>query len=267
MCVGWWPCAGGRVVGDWLLTSGRGCCLMVGGAYGARHSERERVLAMGSYSVETRVCGDCRDVWRDNPDCVWRDLYQAPFADTPQARAMGAECGLCGGGFAGGCFVGVVVWVHDVLDGARDRGEARGMDDRDAGVWNDAPLSGEWAGESVRELLGDLIDALGDGFADDVCDAYEAGYALAFVDTDKASVCVDCAQVLANGVCDGWEDSPDDTRVRACGVFPYPIDSVAVLDVCATFAKYPCECCGSTLAGARVECLVWVARDADVSRG
>lgn len=166
-----------------------------------------------------------------------------------------------------------------VLDVARDRGEARGMGDRDSGVWNECPLSGVWAGESVRELLGDLIDAYSRDCVEcggrgecgvceyDVCDAYEQGYALAFVDTDRASVCVDCAQVLANGVCDGWEDSPDDTRVRACGVFPYLIDSVWVLDVCATFAKYPCECCGSTLAGARVECLVWVARDADVSHG
>lgn len=38
-----------------------------------------------------------------------------------------------------------------------------------------APLSGEWAGESIRELVGDLIDAEPE-FEDEICDAYEEGY-------------------------------------------------------------------------------------------
>lgn len=38
-----------------------------------------------------------------------------------------------------------------------------------------APLSGEWAGESIPELLGDLIDG-DDYFDEQVMDAYEEGY-------------------------------------------------------------------------------------------
>ena len=151
--------------------------------------------------------------------------------------------------------------LETYLDRASDRGEQRGRDDRDAGVYNDSPLSGEWAGESVRELLGDLIDAVGEEYACDVCDAYETGYALAFDDVDRVSVCVDCAQVLENGVCDGWEDSPDNTRERPAGVFPYLVDSAWLTGSVSTFVKYPCECCGSRLAGSRHGVIVWVAPD------
>jgi hypothetical protein len=151
--------------------------------------------------------------------------------------------------------------IETYLDRASDRGEERGMNDRDAGVYNDAPLSGEWAGESVRELLGDLIDAVGDEYADDVCDAYESGYFLAFDDVSNVSVCVDCVQVLANGVCEGWEDSPDDTRERPAGVFPYLVDSAWPANSVITFASYPCECCGSRLAGERHGVIVWVSPD------
>lgn len=38
------------------------------------------------------------------------------------------------------------------------RGYERGQSDEQANYYNDAPLSGEWAGESVSDLLGDLID-------------------------------------------------------------------------------------------------------------
>jgi hypothetical protein len=63
--------------------------------------------------------------------------------------------------------------------------ESRGRDAArdDAPHFRESPLSGEWAGESVQELLGDLIDlALGAPDADvaDVaawlCDAFEYGY-------------------------------------------------------------------------------------------
>jgi hypothetical protein len=64
-------------------------------------------------------------------------------------------------------------------------------DDALAPAW----LSGEWAGESVRELVGDLIDVVAsryalDGLAQDgadaeawaaICEAYEQGADTAFV--------------------------------------------------------------------------------------
>lgn len=65
---------------------------------------------------------------------------------------------------------------------AFDRGLDQGTADRDKGYYNDAPLSGEWAGESVTELLGDLFMNFMDGTDNisDLCDAYEAGYQSAF---------------------------------------------------------------------------------------
>lgn len=67
---------------------------------------------------------------------------------------------------------------------AFDRGLERGTWDRDAGYHNDAPLSGEWAGESITDLLGDLFINFIDGTdnINDLCDAYEAGYESAFED-------------------------------------------------------------------------------------
>jgi hypothetical protein len=70
---------------------------------------------------------------------------------------------------------------EQIQDQAWQRGFERGQADRAAGVSNPAPLSGEWAGESVREILGDLIDALlAMGCADDeaewIADDYVAGY-------------------------------------------------------------------------------------------
>lgn len=65
---------------------------------------------------------------------------------------------------------------------AKDRGRERGAVDFSTGYRNDAPLSGEWAGESITEILGDLFDEDYDG--EDVqwlCDEYEAGYDEAFV--------------------------------------------------------------------------------------
>lgn len=61
---------------------------------------------------------------------------------------------------------------------AYDRGYARGANDLYEGFINEAPLSGEWAGESIPELLGDLLDTYEDGESneDDLCVAYEAGY-------------------------------------------------------------------------------------------
>lgn len=67
------------------------------------------------------------------------------------------------------------------------RGILRGQDDRLNGLpRNEAPLSGEWAGESITELLGDLIAQMegedeGD-FVNDLCDSYERCYNHAYDD-------------------------------------------------------------------------------------
>lgn len=65
---------------------------------------------------------------------------------------------------------------------AYERGNAQGTSDRLAGYYNPSPLSGEWAAESPRELLGDLFDEAEQSGVDwDVEDeimlAYEDGYA------------------------------------------------------------------------------------------
>ena len=58
------------------------------------------------------------------------------------------------------------------------RGLHRGTMDKVEGLLCLAPLSGEWAGESIPELLGDLFDVYEDGESNesDLCDAYEQGY-------------------------------------------------------------------------------------------
>jgi hypothetical protein len=40
-----------------------------------------------------------------------------------------------------------------------------------------ACLSGEWAGESITELIGDLLDEVSENDNDAICDAYEEGFA------------------------------------------------------------------------------------------
>lgn len=92
--------------------------------------------------------------------------------------------------------------LADLTDDAYSRGYDHGEDDArmmiaDAETSDDAeielealrdnvsPLSGEWAGRSVPELLGDLLDyaaaVLGldaerDGYYAEILDAYESGY-------------------------------------------------------------------------------------------
>lgn len=82
-------------------------------------------------------------------------------------------------------------------------------------------------------------------------------------DVDTVSVCVDCVYVLANGRDQYYEESLDDTRERPAGVFPYLIDSAWPTDDVTTFSKFPCECCGSRLAGSRVRVVVWVSPDSE----
>ena len=92
--------------------------------------------------------------------------------------------------------------LADLTDDAYSRGYDHGADDaRTAAAEHDtphdawteidvlretvSPLSGEWAGRSVPELLGDLLDyaadVLGldaerDGYSAEIADAYESGY-------------------------------------------------------------------------------------------
>jgi hypothetical protein len=61
------------------------------------------------------------------------------------------------------------------------RGYERGRADAtEIGERNPAPLSGEWGGESIPELLGDLYKGcdpnMEDIIIDNLCDSYERGY-------------------------------------------------------------------------------------------
>jgi hypothetical protein len=178
-------------------------------------------------------------------------------------RDLAGVCSSCGCGFFDGlAFVGAVVWVDELLGMARKRGEDHATYDRNDGAFRPDPLSGEWAGESVAELLGDLIDALGEDYELDVCEAYEAGYAGVWSDVDSVDVCVDCVDVLEyGGMTQEAADSEDTTREREPGVFPYPVRERWITDDVTTFSKFPCECCGSRLAGSRVRVVVWAGSE------
>jgi hypothetical protein len=70
-----------------------------------------------------------------------------------------------------------------ILALAYERGKLQGWHDQLQGYENPAPLSGEWAGESIPEMLGDLfakaeklIGEHDDGVRQDICDNYESGY-------------------------------------------------------------------------------------------
>lgn len=83
--------------------------------------------------------------------------------------------------------------VNEILEQSRLRGVIRGTFDVSDGIYNPSPLSGEWAGESINELLGDLIDkcddlSLGDvcDFVQWLCDEYEDGYISVFDANDHA---------------------------------------------------------------------------------
>lgn len=89
--------------------------------------------------------------------------------------------------------------IASVLTESSRRGYVRGLGDVNVGAYNPAPLDGQWSGESVEELLGDLIReteaiyreengmfeddpmfwsdvANMSALSDDVCEAYERGY-------------------------------------------------------------------------------------------
>lgn len=75
--------------------------------------------------------------------------------------------------------------TYDLKQTAYERGYSRGIEDGANDIYNEAPLSGEWAGDSIEELLGDLIDKAdqmnrsGDDFYEiynEILDSYEEGY-------------------------------------------------------------------------------------------
>lgn len=68
--------------------------------------------------------------------------------------------------------------TKDIYKRAHALGEAHGERDKANGFCNDSPLSGEWAGESIPELLGDLYREVGDDYdlLQELCEEYEKGY-------------------------------------------------------------------------------------------
>lgn len=71
----------------------------------------------------------------------------------------------------------------EILVEAYERGVIQGTHDKMSGYHNPTPLSGEWAGESPNEILGDLfhkatklVGEEDEGIYQDVCDNYETGY-------------------------------------------------------------------------------------------
>ena len=72
----------------------------------------------------------------------------------------------------------------NILKEAFERGYLRGQSEASAGMdRNDAPLSGEWAGESIPELLGDLIAKSDEDFLfDEICEQYELGHYYGWTD-------------------------------------------------------------------------------------
>lgn len=145
---------------------------------------------------------------------------------------------------------------------ARGRGYLRGCVDREnSPVPNLAPLSGEWAGESVRELLGDLIDGLvsigwgEDDACADVCDAFEQGYSDGFGPyPDFLMVCPDCFDWFA-GIA-GATESP--AGECPAGVAEYARAGVFV-DVSGAGDAFGrvCDTCATDLAGARFDVAVF----------
>lgn len=66
---------------------------------------------------------------------------------------------------------------RNIITEARERGHDHGLYDGMALIKRNFPLSGEWAGESLNELLGDLLTlAENDEHQHEVCEAYEDGY-------------------------------------------------------------------------------------------
>lgn len=152
--------------------------------------------------------------------------------------------------------------VREIEEESHGRGFATGRADRLSGPFpNLAPLSGEYAGESVRELLGDLLDALvrlgeeEDNAYDIVGDAYESGYSDGFGPVpDTLSVCPDCFDWFA-GIA-GATESP--AGVCPAGVADWARPGV-LFDVSGagdSFGWY-CDTCATSVGGDRYDVAVF----------
>lgn len=138
------------------------------------------------------------------------------------------------------------------------RGFARGRADRESStVPNLALLSGGWAGESVRELLGDLIDDVirfgvdeSDAF-DALCVAYESGYSDGFGPVPETlSVCPDCFDWFASFA--GATESPDREMPAGVAYWDNPARFVVVdAGESDCFSWAGCDTCRTTLGGPR----------------
>ena len=97
---------------------------------------------------------------------------------------------------------------------AYQKGLARGKSDEREDIFNPAILSGEWAGESMNELIGSLWrdldeETFPDMFVVELCDRYESGYRDAF---DDRLFCDECS-----GLVSALDGVADDAGFAFCG--------------------------------------------------
>ena len=98
------------------------------------------------------------------------------------------------------------------------RGRLRGEHDERSDSYNASPLSGEWAGESIPELLGDLwadLDSIDipEWYLGTLCDHYEKGYQSAFEDAGRVW-CDECC-----GLVSALDGVATDAGLVFCGSF------------------------------------------------
>ena len=113
---------------------------------------------------------------------------------------------------------GDVIDVSEREQIAFQRGRERGQGDERADSYNAEPLSGEWAGESIPELLGDLWADVDDAeipewYLATICDYYEKGYQSAFEDAGRVW-CDECC-----GLVSALDGVATDAGLVFCGSF------------------------------------------------
>lgn len=88
---------------------------------------------------------------------------------------------------------------EQVMKDARQRGYDRGLADKKEGTHRNDILSGEWAGESITELLGDLISRTDEDGEQWVCDEYVMAYEEANEPDEKCPI---CEETWCDGSCE-----------------------------------------------------------------
>lgn len=96
-------------------------------------------------------------------------------------------------------YKGDVIIVSEREQIAFERGRLRGQDDEGQDTYVEGPLSGEWAGESIPELLGDLWVDIDDSEIPEwylglILVSYEKGYQSAF---EGRSWCDECGTLIS----------------------------------------------------------------------